>query len=56
MAHAPFVWIPQATNIHSEYVIRIAFTRQHWLQQRAPGLRYTQISCLLFLCTEGVLN
>jgi len=24
-------WIPKATNIHSEYAIRMAFPRQQWL-------------------------
>jgi hypothetical protein len=28
-------WIPKATNSHSEYVIRIAFPLQQWLQEQA---------------------
>ena len=28
-------WIPKATNVHSEYVILIAFLLQQWLQERA---------------------
>jgi hypothetical protein len=28
-------WIPKATNIHSEYVIRITFPLQQWLLERA---------------------
>ena len=26
-------WIPKATNIHSEYVILIAFSLQQWLHE-----------------------
>ena len=32
-------WIPKATNTHSEYVIRIAFPLQRWLQERDSVLR-----------------
>jgi len=28
-------WITEATNTHSEYVIRIASQRQQWLHERA---------------------
>jgi len=41
--------IPKATNTHSEYVIRIAFSQQQWLYERASVLRYTYIACLLSL-------
>ena len=41
-------WIKNAADIHSEYVIRIAFTRQKWLRGGAPVLRYTYITCLVF--------
>ena len=34
-------WIPKVTNIHSEYVILVAFPPQEWLQERASMLRYT---------------
>jgi hypothetical protein len=34
-------WIPKATNIHTGCVIRIAFSLQQWLQERASMLRYT---------------
>jgi hypothetical protein len=34
-------WIPKATNIHSEYVIRIAFPLQQWLRERASMFSYT---------------
>jgi hypothetical protein len=33
-------WISEATNTHSEYVIRIAFPLQQWLNERASGLLY----------------
>jgi hypothetical protein len=38
-------WITKATD--TEYVIRIAFARQHWLSERASVLRYTYIACLV---------
>jgi hypothetical protein len=28
-------WITEATDTHSEYVIRITFRRQKWLRERA---------------------
>jgi len=34
--------ITKATNTHSEYVIIIAFPRQHWLHKCASLLRYTR--------------
>ena len=40
-------WIPKATNIHSEYVIFIAFPLQQWLYERASMLRYTYTGCLV---------
>jgi len=40
-------WIPMATNTHSEYVIFIAFPRQHWSHESASVLRYTYIACLV---------
>jgi hypothetical protein len=42
-------WIPKAANSHSEYVMLIAFPTQQWLQERLSILRYTYITCLLFL-------
>ena len=39
--------IPKAKNIHSEYVILIAFPLQQWLYERTPMLRYTYIACLV---------
>jgi len=41
--------IPKVTNIHSEYVIRIPFPQQQWLQERASLLCYTYIACLVIL-------
>ena len=40
-------WIPNATNTHSEYVIRIAFPLQQWLHERASLLRYSTLSAML---------
>jgi len=40
--------ITKATDIHSEYVTRIAFTRQKWLLGSAPVLRYTYITHICF--------
>jgi hypothetical protein len=37
--------IPKATNIHSQYVIVIAFPLQRWLLERASLSRYS--ICLL---------
>jgi hypothetical protein len=34
-------WITKATDMHSEYVIFITFSRQKWLYERASTLRYT---------------
>jgi hypothetical protein len=39
-------WVTEATDTHSEYVILIAFSRQQWLHERAPMLRYMYIACL----------
>jgi len=36
--------IPKATDIHSEYVILIAFPPQQWLHKCASILRYTNIA------------
>ena len=40
-------WIPKAKNTHSEYVLRIDFPLQQWLQERALMLRYTFTVCLV---------
>ena len=34
-------WIPKVTNLHSEYVVLIAFPLQQWLHERASMLGYT---------------
>ena len=41
------LWIPKATNTHSEYVILTAFPRQQWLLERTLVLRCTYIVCLV---------
>ena len=48
-------WIPKATNIHSEYIILIAFARQQLLQERANVLPYTYVACLLVLLSTNTL-
>ena len=40
-------WIPKAITTHSEYVVRIAFPRQHSFREGASMLRYTYIACLV---------
>jgi hypothetical protein len=47
-------WIPKTVNAHSEYVIRITFLLQQWLQGRALELRYTYIACLVTSCVRAV--
>jgi hypothetical protein len=46
-------WINKATNIHSEYVMLIAFPRQKWLGESASMLSYTHIACLVW---EIIIN
>jgi len=41
-------WIPKATNIHSEYVILIAFSWQWWFHERVSVLHYTYVVSLVF--------
>ena len=51
-------WIPKTTNKHSEYIIRITFTRQQWLHERTLMLRYMYIAYLVFhfyLWTESTI-
>jgi hypothetical protein len=38
-------WITEATDTHSEYVIRIVFPRQQWLRERASIL-HLYVHCL----------
>jgi hypothetical protein len=40
-------WVPKTKNIHSEYVILIAFLLQQWQYERASKLRYTYIPYLV---------
>jgi hypothetical protein len=47
-------WIPNATNVHSEYVILIAFPLQEWLSERGSMLRYTYITCLVTLYSAAL--
>ena len=37
----------EATDMHSEYITIFALTRQKWLRERAPLLRYTYTACLV---------
>jgi hypothetical protein len=47
-------WITKAADIHSEYVILIAFPRQEWFCERTVMLRYTYIVChVYFLHVNG---
>jgi hypothetical protein len=46
--HSVF-WIKKATNIHSEYVIIIAFPLQQWLKERASMIRYTFIDYIVVI-------
>jgi len=38
------LWIPKATDTHSEYVILTAFSLQNWLHERVSLLRHTHIA------------
>ena len=40
-------WMTEATDTHSEYVILLAFPRQHWLRERASVLRCMYVACLV---------
>jgi hypothetical protein len=43
--------IPNAGNIHSDYVTLIAFPLQQWLHEHFPLLRYISLSLALFMST-----
>jgi hypothetical protein len=45
MAYAPACCITKAADTHPDYIILIAFTRQHWLSERASMLRF-YVHCL----------
>jgi hypothetical protein len=40
-------WIPNVTNIHSQYVILTALPPRKWLHKRASVFRYTYSACLV---------
>jgi hypothetical protein len=40
-------WIPKATNIHSQYIMLIAFPLQQWLHERVRMLIYTNNAYLV---------
>jgi hypothetical protein len=40
------LWIPEATDTHSEYAILTVFPRQQWLHKSAPLSLYTYITSL----------
>jgi hypothetical protein len=40
-------WITKGTDTNSEYVIRIAFSRQQWLREHTLVLHYMYIACLV---------
>jgi len=42
-------WMPKVTNIHSEYVILVAFLLHHWLHERASMLRSTYVAYLVVI-------
>ena len=39
-------WITKATNTHSEYVIHVAFPRQHWVGESVSMLRHGTLPVL----------
>jgi len=43
-------WIPEATNINSEYVTVIAYSLQQWLHKCASMLHYTTLAVLSLFC------
>ena len=45
-------WITEATDRHLEWVIRIVFTWQQWVCERASMLRRTYITCIVYSATE----
>jgi hypothetical protein len=48
--HIPLAcWIPKVTNIHSEYVILVAFLLHQWLHERATMLHYTYVAYLVVI-------
>ena len=49
-------WITNARDIHSEYVVVIAFPRQQWLHERAPLLSLYVECFFLFYDLECTLK
>ena len=49
-------WILKATDIHSEYVILVAFPRQQWLRERSSLLRLRTLPALLLSVCTPVLE
>ena len=60
MPHCIACQIPKATNTHSDYVIRIAFSLQQWLHERALMQRYNILvhclSCVLLVSTMLIVD
>jgi hypothetical protein len=48
-------WILEATNIHSEYVIHIAFSLLQWLRKRTSLLRYMYFARFVSYCDDSQL-
>jgi hypothetical protein len=48
-------WITKATNIHSEFVIFLAFPRQKWLRER-PSMLRLHVHCLSCCELSSICN
>jgi hypothetical protein len=49
-------WITKVTNMHSEYVVIIAFARQ-WLCERVwMSLLYVDLHCLILFSHKNIIN
>jgi len=54
-------WIVKSTDTHSEFVIRIALSRQQWLRERPSILRNMYNACLVryyssLMCTTAMVG
>jgi len=54
-------WITKAKDIHSEYVMLIAFRLQQWLHERSTMLRSTYCTCLPYFswfrnCAQSIVH
>ena len=47
-------WIANATNIHSEYIMLIAFPRHQLLHERATALSYAYTASLIIILNSCV--